>query len=118
MTYFDQALVEKYHPNYNCDKIAYLNDLWCMVDKEWLNNISEWHTIQNYVSLSDEDITACNAIYDWLSYGGEVMCYAFEVNADFVTKFGDHILNTYGKELNKVIAELEEEIMKETINNM
>lgn len=114
---YDQSFVEEFHPNYNCDEIAWLDDCYCALDNEVENN-AHWHYFSIDVVREDWEEILCNSIYDRDVFGrGEkkVAKLLKEHNFADVVDFGDYLATKYEKEIREDMDCYEREIMSEAI---
>lgn len=118
---YSEHFVEQFHPDTNCDKIAWLDDAYCCQDNE-TDNISHWCMFASDICTESEDRELCRLIYE--NDGAvtdEVLDYVKSVlptdRPFYLFSYGEHLAEKYADEIQSTINEFEFDIMGETLIN-
>lgn len=111
---YDQTFVEKFHPHYNCNEIAWLDDLCCALDNE-TDNGSHWRTLVCEVDIPDREVCEkCESVAEWISEG----CPKNGLwDWKTVKNLGRNIASDYGDAIRRRIGEFEAEILEDAVCN-
>lgn len=112
---YNRAFVERFHPDYNCNEIAWLDDCYCAIDNE-AENLSHWRYLEDTVE-EDWERDFCRAIFDNQVSEEEIEAQLKYEGFTTISNFGLYLAEKYQKIIRGDIEMYEQSIMKSAIEN-